>query len=176
MVDQTHRAATMKTANQALNRYADEPDEPPVQTVPMMIDGGLLRGQVFVVIGQVIGALGVLIGFMGYAEQSWIVKLYRFTQVEAAAPVLGLLATGITTIILMIRNRRKKIQRTVLAALAPDSVAQVTGKISAPIQLAIDDAIVAQHAVEVQASQQAMAPVSNPLHPNPRPDYVQRGM
>ncbi len=125
-------------------------DVAPAASAQFEVTGTLLRGQIIMVIMQIVVALGALVTFLGLGETSWIVKTVRFLRSEDAVPVIGAVATAAAVIWSQVRARRQKIERIVTAALSDDRVARVTGPIHPAAQAKIDQALIeANPAVEV---------------------------
>lgn len=136
----THRAAPQQLTSA---------DMAPAASAQFEVTGTLLRGQIIMVIMQIVVALGALVTFLGLGETSWIVKTVRFLRSEDAVPVIGAVATAAAVIWSQVRARRQKIERIVTAALSDDRVARVTGPIHPAAQAKIDQALIeANPAVE----------------------------
>lgn len=127
----THRAAPQQLTS------ADLPAAAPIE-----VTGTLMRGQIILVVTQLVVALGALVTFLGLGETSWIVKTVRFLRSEDAVPVIGAAATVAAMIWSQIRARRQKIDRIVAAALADDRVARVTGPVHPAAQAKIEQVLV----------------------------------
>lgn len=129
--------------------YLDEGTDEGTVSTPIEARGTLTKTQVIFAIGQIVAALGGVIAFMGLGEQEWIVRLYRFFQSAPAVPLIGMLGWAISAGWLWIRNKRRAIERAVMAALVSDRIGKLTGPISPAVQAAIDEAVKARHQVPV---------------------------
>jgi hypothetical protein len=119
--------------------------EPAPVAVPIEAKGTITKSQLIFVFAQIIAALGGVIAFMGLGDQVWIVKLYRFLQSAPAVPILGMLAWAGAGIALWFRNKRRAIERAVMAALVSNRVGKIVGPVSPAVQAAIDQAVKAQY-------------------------------
>jgi hypothetical protein len=131
----------------AMTDYRNIAEDPgadaPIAT-PIEAKGTITKSQVILVIMQIIPALGAVIALMGFGEADWIVKLYRFLQSQPALPIIGAVAWVISTGWYWVRNKKRAIERAVMAALVSNKVGKVVGPVSPVVQAAIDEAVKAQ--------------------------------
>lgn len=117
--------------------------EQPV-AVPIVASGTLTKTQAIFIIMQVVAGLGGLIAFLGLGEKTWINQVYLFLSDNKAVPVIGLMSWILIGIVGWVRNKKRAIDRAVLAYMANNRVGQLKGPVHPAVAAAIEAALQAR--------------------------------